>query len=121
MLHTILNKDNGIVILQPHGALKKEDFDQAVKVIDPFIEEQGSLNGIIIYAKSFPGWEDYAAFNRHLTFIKNHHKEIKKLAFVTDSMAGGFGELIGSHFVEATIRSFEYDQIGDAKSWILEN
>ena len=74
MLHTILNKENGIVILQPHGA-----------------------------------------------FIKNHHKEIEKLAFVTDSMAGGFAELISSHFVEASIKSFEYDQIGDAKSWISEN
>ncbi len=121
MLHTILNKDNRIVILQPNGALRKEDFDKAVKVIDPFIEEHGKLNGIIIYAKSFPGWEDYAAFNRHLRFIKNHHKEIKKLAFVTGSIGGAFAELISSHFVAATIKSFEYDKIGDAKTWILEN
>lgn len=121
MLNTILDKNTRIVILQPHGALRKEDFDNAVKVIDPFIEENGKLNGIIIYARSFPGWEDYAAFNRHLTFIKNHHKEIEKLAFVTDSLAGGFAELISSHFVAATIKSFDYDKIGDAKTWILEN
>jgi len=36
-------------------------------------------------------------------------------------MGGTFAELISSHFVEATIKSFEYDKIGDAKSWILEN
>ena len=116
-----MNLPKVYVILQPDGALRKEDFDKAVKVIDPFIEEHGKLNGIIIYARSFPGWEDYAAFNRHLTFIKNHHKEIKKLALVTDSLAGGFGELISSHFVAATIKSFDYDKIGDAKMWILED
>ena len=120
MLNTILNKDNGILILQPHGALKKEDFDHAVKVIDPFIEECGKLKGIIIYTKTFPGWEDYAAFNRHLTFIKNHHKKVKKLALVTDSLVGDFGELISSHFISATIKNFDFDNIGDAKAWILE-
>ncbi len=121
MLNTILDNDNGTVILQPNGALRKEDFDKAVKVIDPFIKEYGKLNGIIIYARSFPGWEDYAAFNRHLIFIKNHHKEIKKLAFVTDSIAGDFAERISSHFVAATIKSFDYDKMKDAKIWILED
>ena len=120
MLNTILNKDNGILILQPHGVLKREDFDNAVKVIDPFIEEHGKLNGIIIYTKLFPGWEDFAALYRHLTFIKNHHKKIKKLAFVTDSMLGDFGELVSSHFVSATIKNFDFNDIGDAKEWILE-
>lgn len=120
MLNTIMDKNNGIVTLQPHGVLMKEDFDKAVKVIDPFIEEYGKLNGVIIYTKSFPGWKDYAAFNRHLTFIKNHHKEIRKLAFVTDSVVGDFGELISSHFVSAVIKSFDFNKMADAKAWILE-
>jgi len=120
MLNTILNKDDAILILQPHGALKKEDFDNAVKVIDPFIEEQGKLNGVIIYSKTFPGWENFSAFNRHLKFIKNHHKKIKKLAFVTDSVVGDFGELVSSHFVAATIRNFDFNNLSAAKSWILE-
>ncbi len=120
MINTIIDKHNGIVILQPHGALRKEDFDKAVKVIDPFIEEYGKLNGLVIYTKSFPGWEDYAAFNRHLTFIKNHHKEIQKLAFVTDSMVGNFGELISSHFVSAVIKRFDFNKMREAKTWILE-
>ncbi len=120
MLNTILDKENKIVTLQPHGALRKEDFDNAVKVIDPFIKENGKLNGIIIYTEAFPGWEDYAAFNRHLVFIKNHHREIKKLAFVTDSLVGSIADLISSHFVEAVIHNFDYVDLGDARKWILE-
>ena len=120
MLNTILDTSTKIVTLQPHGALKKEDFDHAVKIIDPFIEEQGKLNGVIIYTETFPGWEDFAAFNRHLVFIKNHHKEIKKLAFVTDSLVGDFGEMVTGHFVEATIKNFSFDQLEEAKEWIGE-
>jgi len=120
MLNTILDTDTKIVTLQPHGALKKEDFDNAVKVIDPFIEEYGELNGVIIYAKTFPGWKDFAAFNRHLKFIRNHHKEIKKLAFVTNSLVGEFGELVSSHFIQAAVRSFPFDEINKAKDWIIE-
>ncbi len=121
MLNTILDADQKIVTLQPHGALKKEDFDNAVKVIDPFIKEYGKLNGIIIYTESFPGWEDFAAFNRHLVFIKNHHKEIKKLALVTNSMVGDFGAMISSHFSEAVIKSFDYENLKKATDWIVED
>jgi len=120
MLNTILDAERKIVTLQPHGALKKEDFDNAVKVIDPFIEECGELNGIIIYTETFPGWEDFAAFNRHLKFIRNHHKEIKRLAFVTNSMVGEFGELVSSHFVQAAVKSFPFAEINKAKEWIME-
>ena len=120
MLNTILDTTTKIVTLQPHGALKKEDFDNAVEIIDPFIKENGELNGVIIYTETFPGWEDFAAFNRHLVFIKNHHKEIKKLAFVTDSMVGDFGEMVSSHFVAATIKNFDYDKLDKARSWIME-
>jgi len=120
MLNTILDTTTKIVTLQPHGALKKEDFDHAVEIIDPFIKENGILNGVIIYTETFPGWEDFAAFNRHLVFIKNHHKEIKKLAFVTDSMVGDFGEMVSSHFVAATIKNFDYEKLDDARTWIME-
>ena len=120
MLNTILDTESKIVTLQPHGSLKKEDFDNAVKIIDPFIKTNGKLNGIIIYTESFPGWEDFAAFNRHLVFIKNHHKEIKKLAFVTNSMVGDFGEMVSSHFVDAAVKNFDYENLEEAKAWILE-
>ena len=121
MLNTVLDSVSKIVTLQPHGALKKEDFDNAVTIIDPFIEEHGKLNGVIIYTESFPGWDDFAAFNRHLVFIKNHHKDIKKLALVTNSMVGDFGEMVSSHFVEAVIKNFDFDKLEDAREWILED
>jgi len=121
MLNITLDSKEAIVILEPQGALCKDDFDVAVKVIDPFIQKHGKLDGLIIYTESFPGWEDFAALSRHITFVKNHHQKIKRLAFVTNSAVGSVAETIASHFVKAEIKSFTYDQLDDAKSWILEN
>jgi hypothetical protein len=120
MLQVTLDKQNLIAILEPQGALSKEDFDKAVELIDPFIEAEGKLNGIIIATKSFPGYENFAALSRHLAFIRNHHKKIKRLAFVTDSLIGDIAEHLSGHFVEAGIKHFPYGEMEQAKAWILE-
>ena len=119
MLEVKIDKENAIAILEPHAALSKEDFDNAAKVIDPFIlESDGKLNGIIIYTKSFPGWEDFAALSRHITFVKNHHQKIKHLAFVTDTSVIEFTKMIAAPFVKAEIKVFDYDDFEEAQKWV---
>ncbi len=121
MLSITLDKDEAIVTLEPEGVLQKEDFETAVKVIDPFIREHGKLKGLIIATEFFPGWEDFSALVQHLKFIKNHHKKVKRLAFVTDSkLLGRFSENISSHFVDAEIKYFPYTARKEARAWILE-
>ncbi len=120
MLSTTLNEKEAIVTLQPEGALSEKDFDQAVQVVDPFIKKQGKLNGVIIYTESFPGWDSFSSLVRHLKFVKNHHKKVTRLAFVTDSLVGNLVEKIGSHFVAAKVKTFTFKQLEDAKKWILE-
>ncbi|MFK5881096.1 MAG: STAS/SEC14 domain-containing protein [Sulfurospirillum sp.] len=106
------------VILEPLKALSKDDFIEAKELIDPLIEENGKLNGFIIYTKDFPGWKSFGAFISHMEFIKEHHRHIKKLAFVTDSFVGDLGEKVGSHFVSAQVKNFDYNQLKAAKEWI---
>jgi hypothetical protein len=121
VLSITLDKEKAIVTLEPEDSLTKEDFETAVKVIDPFIKERGRLTGVIIATEKFPGWEDFSALIEHMTFIKNHHKKVKKLAFVTDTeVVGKFAEKIGTHFVDAEIKYFPYAQRKEAREWILE-
>ena len=94
MLHVQLNKTEGIAILEPEGKLSEEDFTSvAASVIDPYLEQSGRLNGIIIHAKSFPGWDSFSSLVTHLKFIKQHHEKISHVAFVSDSPIGAFAEL----------------------------
>lgn len=119
MLKVNLSEVEGIAILEPDGELSESDFKTAVETIDPYIEKVGKLNGIIIHVRSFPGWDSFSAFVTHLTFVKEHHKKVSCIAFVTNSVVGELAEHIASHFVSAKIKNFSFDELEDAKKWIL--
>ena len=119
MLQVNIDVENKLVVLEPEGALTKEDFDNAVESIDPFIEQNGKLNGIVIYTESFPGWEDFAALSRHIVFIKNHHQKIKRLAFATNTNVIDYTKAIASPFISAKIEVFPFAKFEEAKAWVL--
>jgi hypothetical protein len=121
MLNINLDEAQGIAILEPNGKLSQQDFEKAAAIIDPYIHKVGKLKGIIIHVESFPGWDSFAAFVKHLKFVKNHHREIERIAFVTDSPIGNFAEHVASHFVNATIKHFSFDRFEDAQKWIGSN
>ncbi len=119
MLNVNLNEKQGIAILEPDGKLSENDFISAGKLIDPYIEKAGQLNGIIIHVESFPGWDSFAALMSHLKFVQEHHKKITCIALVTDSPVGSFAERIVSHFVRAEIKNFKFNELEAAKEWII--
>lgn len=109
----------GILHLHPKAALEKEDFARLAQAVDPYIEKQGELMGIILDAPKFPGWDSLGAMAAHIRFVRGHHKRVKKIAVVTDAKLGDFAEKIGSHFVAATIKHFPAGQTQAAEQWIL--
>ena len=119
MLTVKLDGTEGIAILEPDGKLSERDFLSAAKIIDPYIDESGKLNGIIIHVKSFPGWESFSALITHLTFVKEHHRKVSRVAFATDSPVGGIAEHIANHFVNAEIKNFSFSELEESKRWIL--
>ncbi|HBC85896.1 MAG TPA: hypothetical protein DCZ94_02970 [Lentisphaeria bacterium] len=114
-----LLKDKGILIVTPHGALEAWDFANLAKEIDPYIEENGKLNGLMLCpGDKFPGWEDFAALIAHFKFVKNHHRNIKKVAAVTDSKFLTCAPKIASHFVQAEVKHFDSKDRAKAMEWL---
>lgn len=116
-----LNETDGIALLEPEGELCEADFKTATKLIDPYIEQWGALKGILIHTKSFPGWDSFAALLSHLKFVKEHHKKVGCVALVTDSALGDFGEHVASHFISAKVKHFAFDDMDQAKDWIMKS
>ena len=54
MLSVQVDAAKGIAVLEPQGALSKEDFERAAKAIDPHLEKSGRLNGIVVRIQQFP-------------------------------------------------------------------
>ena len=113
-------KAEGIVIIEPSGALEQTDFEKLTKEEDAYLGDRGHLNGIIIHTRDFPGWESFGAFTHHMKFIKDHHKKIKKVAAVTDSKFMSIAPMIANHFVSAEVRHFDYADLDAAKKWVRE-
>jgi len=118
MLSVEIDEENNIAILEPNGALLRSDFESVAEIIDPYIEMSGSLNGLIIHVESFPGWDSFSALCSHLKFVKEHHEKISRVAFSTDSVIGDFAEAIGSHFVNAEIKVFSFQELELAIKWV---
>jgi len=120
MIEYDLDKEHAILLVRPQSALDKEDFAELAKAVDPQIEANGDLAGLIINAPSFPGWDSFGAMVTHFRFVRDHHKHIKKVAVVTDSHLGDVAEHLASHFVSAKIQHFPADQVEQARQWIID-
>jgi hypothetical protein len=120
MLSVQIDAAKGVAILEPQGALSKEDFERAAKAIDPHIEKSGKLNGIVVRIQQFPGWDSFGALASHLKFVKGHHRKIGRVALCTDSALGSVAPRIGRHFVKAEIRAFKSSEFELAKAWAAD-
>ncbi len=118
MISHKLLRTEGILILTPGSPLESTDFETLAQEIDPYIEENGKLHGIMLDAESFPGWKDFASLVAHLRFVKNHHQKIQKIAVVSDSSFLSLAPRIASHFVQADVKHFSRSQQEEALQWL---
>ena len=117
MLSVRVDAAKGVAVLEPDGALTREDFERAAKAIDPHIERAGKLNGIVVRIEKFPGWDSFGALASHLRFVREHHAKLKRVALCTDSALGSVAPRIGRHFVAAEIRAFKFAEYDLARAW----
>lgn len=119
MLSIEMDRESAIAVLQLHGELREKDFDTISNIIDPYIEEHGKLNGLIINTKDFPGWESFGALIKHFKFVKDHQKKITHVALVTDSAIVDFAEKFAKYFISAEVKHFDFSDFTQAEDWIL--
>ena len=118
MIAHTLDREHSILHIRPQGALEKADFEELAAVVDPFIAESGGLAGLIVETPGFPGWDSFGAMAAHLRFVRDHHRQIKRIALVTDSAMGNVAEHLVSHFVSAEIRRFPANALEAAQQWV---
>lgn len=120
MIDFHLDPATAVLTVRPESALQKSDFVALSAAVDPQIDQQGDLAGLIIEAPHFPGWDSFGALVTHLRFVRDHHKHVKKVAVVTDSHLGDAAEHLASHFVSAQIRHFPAGGSDQAMAWVVD-
>lgn len=118
MLHVDLDETRAIATFRPEGPLTEADFEHAANMVDQYLEDHSALRGLVINSREFEGWNSFAALVRHLRFVRDHHRQISRVALVTDSAVGQLGEKLADHFVAAEIRHFPFDDMIEARRWV---
>jgi hypothetical protein len=107
----------GVIVAEVKGALRAQDFDALALTADTWIEAHGDLHGLVIHAREFPGWENLGSFLRHIRFVRDHHRKVKRIALAADSKLATLAPRLGEHFVKAEVKSFGYDELESAIGW----
>jgi hypothetical protein len=110
----------GVLTVQPQGQLEARDFLDLSQAVDPYIEKEKGLVGLIIVTEKFPGWKDFNGMIEHMKFVRDHHRQIFKIALVTDSTIADAAESLGKHFIKASIKHFPFAELDSAKNWIVQ-
>lgn len=117
--HTLLSAE-GILILEPSESLEAADFEAVIHDMDPYLAKHDSLAGVMIFAKSFPGWMNLEAAISHLQLIENYHQKIKRLAIVSDNGLLSALPKFAAHLVHPDVKHFSEPEYEDALSWLQE-
>jgi hypothetical protein len=116
MTHRLLS-ERGVLVVEPVGPLGAEDFDALALIVDPWIEAHGELRGLVVHAREFPGWENLGSLWRHLRFVRDHHRRVRRVALCAGGTLAALGPRLAEHFVAAEVQHFAYDDLDRAIAW----
>ena len=111
-------RDQNILVITPQGPLEQADFETIAKEVGSVMVSKGKVTGLMINIKSFPGWRNFSAFAAHLKFVAHHHREIERIAVVTNSRLLKIIPRLAGYFVHPEIRLFSFEQKEQALSWL---
>ncbi|MCX2832700.1 SpoIIAA family protein [Microbulbifer thermotolerans] len=109
-----------VLEVRPSGPLEEEDFRILTAQVDPVISEYGRLNGLLVDARDFAGWESFATLVCHCKFVRDHHRYIHRIAVVSDHGLLGYMPRLVDHFVSAEVRPFPSADYTRALEWLAE-
>ena len=114
--HRLL-EDTGVLVVEPSGVLRREDFEAISRTIDPWIRTHGELRGVVVHARAFPGWENLGSLLRHVRFVREHHRNVRRVALAADGWAAELVPMLARHVVDVEMRQFPYAEFDEAVRW----
>ena len=110
--------DTGILTVTPMAPLQAEDFHQIAAAVDAWLESGNRLKGLLIDAPQFPGWHDFHALLAHFKFVTEHHRQIPRVAIVSDTTGTSLLPNLAKHFVNAELKHFPAAERDEALGWL---
>jgi hypothetical protein len=113
-------QDNGHIIRAvPHGKITETDIaDRIGPQVDELLRRKGRLNGVLVDARDFEGWADFAAFAAHVKFIRDHHEMVDRIAIVNSGENRDFLTRLFDMVPDISFRFFSEKEENKARRWL---
>jgi hypothetical protein len=112
-----LEPETGVLVVEVSQPLRVQDFDALAVTADSWIEAHGDLPGLVIHTREFPGWENLRGVIRHVQFVRDHHRNVRRIALAADTKLASLAPRLGEHFIAAEVKTFRYDDLASAVAW----
>ena len=87
MTHRLL-PEPGVLVVEVTEPLRAQDFDALAATVDTWLATDDALPGVVFHARAFPGWENIDGLLRHIRFVRDRHRRVRRVALAVDSTAG---------------------------------
>ncbi|MEU5979307.1 STAS/SEC14 domain-containing protein [Streptomyces sp. NPDC047315] len=108
---------SGVLLVEIDSPLRTQDFDAVALTVDSWLDAHEELTGVVIHARTFPGWENVGGLLSHVRFVRDHHQRIGRVALAADTRLADLVPHLAKHFVRAEVRHFGYAELDEAVSW----
>ena len=117
MIETEQISDRVLKVTVPEK-LSAGDFRQLAPQIDFLLQQQGSIR-LLVDASNFDGWENLAAFEKHIGFVKTHHQKVERIAVIVGRNWQYW--VIGTMrlFLHPEVQTFDKGRESEAQKWIM--
>ena len=104
----------------PSEKLTEADFRDLAQQVDSMIMKCGQIR-LLIDASGFNGWESFAAFEAHMSFIKNHQRNVERIAAIVGHDWQHWVVDIARWFLHPEARAFDKSREGEAQRWVVSD
>lgn len=119
LTHRVL-PDAGVAVVEASGPTGVADVESLATVVDGWLAEHPTLQGVVVHAPSVPSWENVSGMTHHLRFVIAHHRRIEKLALAVDGQAAAIGAAVAGRVLHAEVRRFPFTDVDAAIAWAAE-
>lgn len=108
---------SGVLLVELTEPLRTADLEALGATVDDWLATHDELPGVVIHATRFPGWENVAGLMRHVGFVRDHHRRVRRVAVAADGALADLAPRLGRLFVAAEVRAFDHDELAAATAW----
>ena len=102
----------------PSEKLTEADFHGLAPQVDAIISKFGQAR-LLIDVSAFHGWESSAAFQAHASFIKNHQRNVERIAVIVGHDWQHWLVDAVRMFLHPEARAFDESGEHEARSWVV--